>query len=146
MPSMMLAWLSASLTMTAPSGARMGMRVPLGLWAGLGLAALTGLANDQGARSQEESRRADIALRIIRTEYPGVLEYVGNEYCVWPIGWPCIEVNSPWDVKDNAQFASLFPQLMKLLADPWVLEELPKPRPLPVAKPVEWPHRGRMAP
>ena len=107
------------------AGARMGMRVPLGIWAGLGLAALTGLANDQGARYQEYSRRGDIAFRIIQTQYPGILEYVGNEYCLWPIGWPCIEVNSPWDIKDNAQFARIFPQLMKLLAEPWVLEELP---------------------
>ena len=131
------------------AGARMGMRVPLGLWAGLGLAALTGLANDQGARQQEESRRADIAMRIIHTQYPGVLEYVGNEYCLWPIGWPCIEVNSPWEVKDNAQFATLLPQLIKLLAEPWVLEALPKPPVAPAVRPVEaakWPRRGRMAP
>ena len=36
-------------------------------------------------------------------------------------------MNSPWEIKDNAQFARIFPQLMKLLAEPWVLEELPTP-------------------
>jgi hypothetical protein len=104
------------------AGTRLGLRAPIGLWAGLGFGFLSSLPNDQGARAQEETERAAMAFRIIHANYPGILAYVGNEYCLWPFGWPCIEVDSPWEIKDNAQFGRIFPELINLLANPWVLD------------------------
>jgi Domain of unknown function (DUF4157) len=133
------------------TSARFGMRVPIGLWTGLGVGALMSLPSDQGARAQEETERMGTALTIIHAQYPGVLAYVGNEWCLWPFGWPCIEVNSPWETRDRARLDMLFPEVMKLLEHPWELEPLTKPAAPPPAKtpleqPRKWPTRGRMAP
>ena len=68
-----------------------------------------------------------MAFSFIHDPFPDVLAWVGNEYCLQPFDWPCIEVNSPWEIKDNARFDTIFREVMKAIETPWVLEATPKP-------------------
>jgi hypothetical protein len=149
---------AAALKALGAGSARLGVRTPIGFWAGLGYSLLLGLPDDQGPRYHEHQQRADVAYQFIQEHYPGVLEYVGNEWCLWPFGWPCIEVNSPWKIKDRERYNTIFPAVLKLVENPFELEPVPKPAvaapPAPKKPPVpapldptkRWPHRGRNAP
>jgi hypothetical protein len=104
------------------AGGRLGMRAPMGFWTGLGLSILLGMSDDQGPRYHEQQARNGMVFNIIYANFPGVLEWVGNEYCLQPFDWPCIEINSPWEIRDQKRFDALFPELLKLVENPWQLE------------------------
>jgi hypothetical protein len=106
------------------AAAQAGVRI--GFFGGLGVGLLLGLPDDQGPAYHEAQEQNEVAMRLLEDSFPGVVAYVGNEYCLQPFDWPCIEVNSPWEIRDAKRFSELQPQMLELVKHPWVVEAVKK--------------------